>query len=162
WAPSCWRYSTSRRPSSPSWSHPMASRRRSADLSVDSSWIASIGYTCSCFSTPGLASRRSLARWPRRFTRHSWCGWPPAVAVEDHEPLRQMREILSHGVHLRAFAVGAVLVMAGGLLIPFIAPSFIINVGLDPKLELPTTYMVGGLATALGTPLVGWLSDHID
>src|SRR5262249_54550724 len=35
-------------------------------------------------------------------------------------------------------------------------------VGLDSKLELPTTYMVGGIATALTTPLVGWLSDHMD
>ena len=50
---------------------------------------------------------------------------PIRTAVHDHQPLRQMREIMSHGVHLRAFAVGAVLVMAGGILIPFIAPSFI-------------------------------------
>jgi predicted MFS family arabinose efflux permease len=87
---------------------------------------------------------------------------PIRTAVEDHKPLQQMREIVSRGVHLRAFAVGAVLVMAGGTLIPFIAPSFIANVGLDPRLELPTTYMVGGIATALSTPLVGWLSDHMD
>lgn len=87
---------------------------------------------------------------------------PIRTAVHDHQPLRQMREILSHGIHLRAFAVGAVLVIAGGLLIPFIAPSFIANLGLDPRLELPTAYMVGGIATALSTPLVGWLSDHMD
>jgi predicted MFS family arabinose efflux permease len=87
---------------------------------------------------------------------------PIRTAVHDHRPIRQMREILSHGVHLRAFALGVVLVMAGGTLIPFIAPSFVANVGLDPRLELPTTYMVGGLATALSTPLMGWLSDHMD
>lgn len=88
----------------------------------------------------------------------------PAIrtAVHDHQPIRQMREILSHGIHRRAFAVGAMLVVAGGVMIPFIAPSFIANVGLDPRLELPTTYMVGGVATALSTPLVGWLSDHMD
>src|SRR5687768_7848280 len=68
---------------------------------------------------------------------------PIRTAVHGHEPLRQMREIMSHGVHLRAFAVGAVLVMAGGLLIPFIAPSFMANVGLDEKVQLPITYMVG-------------------
>ena len=87
---------------------------------------------------------------------------PIRTAVHGHQPLRQMREILSHGIHLRAFAVAAVLVMAGGIMIPFIAPSFIANVGLDPRLELPTTYMVGGLATAISTPIVGWLSDHMD
>lgn len=73
-----------------------------------------------------------------------------------------MREILSHGVHLRAFALGFVLVMAGGTLIPFIAPSFIANVGLDPEVGLPITYMVGGIATALSTPFIGWLSDRVD
>ena len=87
---------------------------------------------------------------------------PIKTAVHGHEPLRQMREILSHAVHRRAFAVGMVLVMAGGTLIPFIAPSFIANLGLDPAVGLPMTYMVGGIATALSTPLVGWLSDRMD
>ena len=84
------------------------------------------------------------------------------TAVRDHNPRRQMREILSHGVHLRAFALGMVLVMAGGLVIPFIAPSFIANVGLDEKVQLPIAYAVGGVATAISTPFVGWLSDHMD
>jgi predicted MFS family arabinose efflux permease len=87
---------------------------------------------------------------------------PIRTAIHGHEPLRQMREILSHGVHLRAFALGMVLVLAGGMLIPFLAPSFISNLGLDPAVGLPTTYMVGGLATAVTTPFVGWLSDRID
>ncbi len=87
---------------------------------------------------------------------------PIRTAVHGHQPIRQMREIMSHGIHLRAFAVGAVLVMAGGVLIPFIAPSFVANVGLDEKVQLPITYMVGGVATALSTPLVGWLSDRMD
>jgi predicted MFS family arabinose efflux permease len=87
---------------------------------------------------------------------------PIKTAIHDHQPIRQMREILSHGVHLRAFAVGMMLVMAGGTLIPFIAPSFIANLGLDPALGLPTTYMVGGIATAISTPFVGWLSDRMD
>ena len=87
---------------------------------------------------------------------------PIKTAVHDHQPLRQMREILSHGVHLRAFAVGMVLVMAGGSLIPFLAPSFVSNLGLDPAVGLPTTYMVGGIATAVSTPFIGWLSDRMD
>jgi DHA1 family inner membrane transport protein len=87
---------------------------------------------------------------------------PIRTAVHDHAPLRQMREIMSHGVHLRAFAVGTFLVMAGGTLIPFIAPSFIANLGLDPEVGLPITYMVGGIATAVSTPFIGWLSDRMD
>jgi predicted MFS family arabinose efflux permease len=80
----------------------------------------------------------------------------------DHQPVRQMREILSHGVHLRAFAVGAVLVMSGGLIIPFLAPSFVENVGLNESIQLPIAYAVGGVATAFSTPIIGWLSDHMD
>lgn len=87
---------------------------------------------------------------------------PIRTAVHGHQPWRQMREIVSHGVHLRAFALGTVLVLAGSVLIPFIAPSFITNVGLDEQMELPITYAVGGLATALSTPIVGWISDHRD
>lgn len=84
------------------------------------------------------------------------------TAVANHEPVRQMREILSHGVHLRAFSVSMVLVMAGGVMIPFIAPSYIANVGLDESFQLPFTYVVGGLATVVSTPIVGWLTDHMD
>jgi predicted MFS family arabinose efflux permease len=84
------------------------------------------------------------------------------TALQGHNPRRQMREILSHGLHLRAFALGAVLVMAGSLLIPFVAPSFIANVGLDEKFQLPFTYAAGGLASMLSMPVFGWLSDHTD
>ncbi|MEY4941348.1 MAG: hypothetical protein RIQ93_3083, partial [Verrucomicrobiota bacterium] len=87
---------------------------------------------------------------------------PIRTAVQGHQPWRQMREIMSHGIHLRAFAVGMVLVMAGGILIPFLAPTFITNVGMDEKVELPMVYAVGGVATAMSTPLMGWLSDHVD
>ncbi len=92
----------------------------------------------------------------------AWALPPIRTAVHGHQPLRQMREILSHGIHRRAFAVGAALVMAGGILIPFIAPSYVANVGLDEKVQLPVTYIVGGIATVLSTPLVGWLSDRMD
>jgi predicted MFS family arabinose efflux permease len=87
---------------------------------------------------------------------------PLHTAVHGHDPRRQMREILSHRLHLRAFAVGAVLVMAGGVLIPFIAPSFIANVGLDEKIQLPLAYAAGGIATMISMPLIGWLTDHTD
>jgi DHA1 family inner membrane transport protein len=84
------------------------------------------------------------------------------TAVQDHQPMRQMKEILTRGIHLRAFAVGAVLVMSGGVIIPFLAPSFIANVGLDETFQLPIAYAVGGIATACSTPFIGWLSDRMD
>jgi len=84
------------------------------------------------------------------------------TAVADHDPRRQMKEILSHSVHRRAFALGGMLVMAGGVLIPFIAPSFVANVGLNEETQLPIAYVVGGLATMVSMPLIGWLSDRMD
>ncbi len=87
---------------------------------------------------------------------------PIRTAVHDHQPWRQMREIMSHRIHLRAFALSSVLIIGGGMLVPFLAPTFITNVGLDGKVQLPIAYAVGGLATALSTPLIGWLSDHVD
>jgi predicted MFS family arabinose efflux permease len=84
------------------------------------------------------------------------------TAVHGHEPWQQMKDILSHGVHLRAFAVGMMLGMAGGIVVPFLAPSFIANLGLNERVELPIAYAVGGVATAISTPIIGWLSDHMD
>ena len=84
------------------------------------------------------------------------------TAVLGHEPWQQMKQIMTHGVHLRAFAVGSMLGMAGGILVPLLAPSFIANVGLNEKVELPIAYAVGGVATAISTPIIGWLSDHMD
>jgi predicted MFS family arabinose efflux permease len=84
------------------------------------------------------------------------------TAIQNHNPLRQMREIVSRRVHLRAFALGGLLVMGGGVLIPFIAPTFIANVGIDEKIQLPLLYVAGGAATMISMPLIGWLSDHVN
>lgn len=84
------------------------------------------------------------------------------TALEDHEPARQMREILAHPIHRRAFALGTIVVMAGGVIIPFIAPSFVANVGLNETVQLPLCYAAGGLATMFTLPLIGWLSDRMD
>jgi DHA1 family inner membrane transport protein len=83
------------------------------------------------------------------------------TAIVGHNPIRQMREIVTHGIHLRAFALSGVLVMAGGCIIPFLAPSFVANFGLAES-DLPKAYMIGGLATVISTPLIGRLSDRVD
>ena len=84
------------------------------------------------------------------------------TAVQNHEPWQQMKEIMSHRVHLRAFALGTMVGLSGGILVPFLAPSFIANLGLNEQSELPIVYIIGGLATAISTPIVGWLSDRMD
>ena len=83
------------------------------------------------------------------------------TAVHGHEPIRQMGEILRHGVHRRALALGAVLIMGGGCLVPFLAPSMVANMGLSEQ-QLPIAYAVGGVCTFFSMPLIGWLSDHMN
>ena len=83
------------------------------------------------------------------------------TAVHHANPWRQMAEIVTHGIHLRAFAVGAVLVMAGGCLIPFIAPSMVANMAITEE-QLPWAYAVGGICTFFSMPVIGRLSDRVD
>jgi len=84
------------------------------------------------------------------------------TAIKDHQPWRQMREIVSHRIHLRAFAVSCALALAGGVIVPFVAPTFVTNVGMDEAHQLPLVYAVGGIATAFSMPLVGIWSDRFD
>ena len=84
------------------------------------------------------------------------------TAVQDHQPARQMSEIIFNRLHLRAFALGGLLVMGGGVLIPFIAPAFIANVGINEKTQLWLLYVAGGTAAMISMPLIGWLSDHVN
>ncbi len=83
------------------------------------------------------------------------------TAIKNHQPIRQMREIVTSGIHLRAFAVTCFLVMAGGCIIPFLAPSFVINYGLAES-DLPKLYAIGGIAAFFSAPIVGRLSDRLD
>jgi predicted MFS family arabinose efflux permease len=83
------------------------------------------------------------------------------TAVRDRDPIQQMWEIVTHGIHVRAFAVGAVLVMAGGCLIPFIAPSMVANMHIAED-QLWIAYAVGGACTFFSMPAVGRLSDRMD
>jgi DHA1 family inner membrane transport protein len=76
-------------------------------------------------------------------------------------PLQQMREILTHPVHLRGFALSAVVVFAGGCIIPFMAPSMVANVGLS-EAQLPLVYLAGGAFTFFTMPWFGRLSDRHD
>lgn len=76
-------------------------------------------------------------------------------------PLRQMSEILSHGIHVRAFLLTASLVFAGASVIPFMAPSMVANVGMDER-WLSLIYLCGGACTFFTMPWFGKLSDRHD
>ncbi len=74
-------------------------------------------------------------------------------------PWHQMQAILSHPIHQRGFFLSAALVFAGGIVIPFLAPSMVANVGVSES-HLWLIYAAGGLCTFATTPLVGRLSDR--
>lgn len=95
-----------------------------------------------------------------------WCAVKTLPHVASHQtdahPVRHMWNILNHRVHLRAFLLRAGLVMSGGCVIPFMAPSMVLNVGLDEQFQLPFVYMLGGMCTFFTIPFIGRLSDRYD
>jgi multidrug resistance protein len=76
-------------------------------------------------------------------------------------PVRQMGLIVSHPVHVRAFVLSALLVFAGGCVIPFMAPSLVANAGW-PEKHLPYVYFCGGACVFFTMPWFGRLSDRHD
>lgn len=84
----------------------------------------------------------------------------PPAAMRTH-PGRQMWDILTHAIHIRGFMLTATLVFAGGLIIPFMAPSLVANAGLAES-HLKFIYLCGGAATFITTPLLGRLTDRHD
>lgn len=87
----------------------------------------------------------------------------PSVVSDrsDEHPVRQMIGLLSVQAHRRALALGAFLVFAGGCVIPFMAPSMEINVGISAS-QIPWIYAVGGACTFFTMPYLGRLSDRHD
>ncbi len=84
----------------------------------------------------------------------------PSHRSNDH-PLRRMGAILRPAVHQRALALGAMLVFAGGIILPFMAPSLEMNLGV-PQNQITLVYMAGGACTFFTMPLMGRLSDRYD
>lgn len=84
----------------------------------------------------------------------------PPSHIKTH-PVRQMWEILTHGVHLRGFVLTASLVFAGASIVPFMSPSLVANTGLSES-QLKFVYLFGGVATFFTTRFFGRLSDLHD
>jgi MFS transporter, DHA1 family, inner membrane transport protein len=80
--------------------------------------------------------------------------------TEEH-PFQQMMGILGHRVHQRALVLGAMLVFAGGAVLPFMAPSLEMNAGI-PQKQIFWVYMAGGACTFFTMPMMGRLSDRHD
>jgi predicted MFS family arabinose efflux permease len=85
---------------------------------------------------------------------------PPHGHATAHDAWDQMRAIVTHPNHNRAFALIATLTGAGALIYPYLAPSMITNAGLPEKL-VSLIYVCGGAATLVTSPYFGKLSDRL-
>jgi len=76
-----------------------------------------------------------------------------------HDAWEQMRTILTHTNHHRAFALIAALTASGSLIYPYLTPSMVANVGL-PESEMWLIYLFGGAATFVTARYFGHLADR--
>jgi len=74
-------------------------------------------------------------------------------------PIAHLAQILSGPGHLRAFAFIGTVVLTGFLVIPYISPYMVRNVGLL-ETELPYIYLAGGLCTIFSMNIIGRLADR--
>lgn len=86
--------------------------------------------------------------------------------VRDHlargkqSPWGEMRIVMGRGNHWLAFAMTAAMTMAGFLVIPYLSPSLVANVGLTNE-QLPLIYLCGGAVTFFSMRWLGRLSDRM-
>jgi predicted MFS family arabinose efflux permease len=79
-------------------------------------------------------------------------------AARGRSALAQIGAVFGRRNHLRVFGLTIALNFSGFLIVPFIAPYFVANVGLT-EAELPVTYFCGGVAALLFMRYVGRLTD---
>lgn len=87
----------------------------------------------------------------------------PAVKIAPGtgHPVRQMIELLSIQAHRRGLILGGLLVFGGASVVPFMAPTMEINVGIAAS-HIPWIYAAGGVCTFFTMPWLGRLSDRYD
>lgn len=101
----------------------------------------------------------ALAFLPPLRTHLAGGAGPHAVRAPRHGPVATLRRVFAVSAHRRAFALIAVLMLAGFSVVPFLSPYMVRNVGLTER-QLPYMYLAGGLATAVSSNLVGRLADR--
>ncbi|MYM33975.1 MFS transporter [Duganella sp. FT94W] len=74
--------------------------------------------------------------------------------------LPELVALYQEPMHLRAFLLSAVSMLTGMLVIPFISPVLVSNVGLRPE-EVSYVYLAGGVATFFTARKIGAWSDRV-
>ena len=85
---------------------------------------------------------------------------PPHPHGSTHDAWEEMKAILRHPNHQRAFALIASLTGGGALIYPYLTPSMVTNAAL-PESLMSFIYIFGGAATFVTTPWFGRLSDRL-
>lgn len=97
-----------------------------------------------------------------------WCGaWRVLPSLGGHltrpvplsEVLPNLIGLYRVGGHLKAFLLSGVNMMTGMLVIPFISPVLVENIGVLP-VEITWVYLVGGVATLFSARMIGKWSDR--
>lgn len=73
--------------------------------------------------------------------------------------LASYRELLSVPNHWWGFLTSALIMFAGFMVIPYIAPTMVSNAGLG-QTELPYIYLIGGAVTLISRPWIARLTDR--
>jgi predicted MFS family arabinose efflux permease len=81
------------------------------------------------------------------------------VRDDPASPLRNLHEMISIRSHQISFLFGALLVLSGFTVIPYISPYQVANVGIAER-DLAWIYLIGGGATFFTSRWVGRLSDR--
>lgn len=89
--------------------------------------------------------------------------WVPSltehIAAQHENLLQSYTGLLSNTNHLWAFATSFMVMLAGFMTIPYIAPSLVSNAGLSHS-QLPYIYLLGGALTLITRPLIGRITDR--
>lgn len=67
--------------------------------------------------------------------------------------------LLGNSHHLRAFMLTGTVMMANMLVVPFISPTLVANLGIEPQ-QISWIYMAGGVATLFTARAIGRLTDR--
>ncbi len=75
-------------------------------------------------------------------------------------PYHVLERVIKNSLQMRALLLTTLLTLGQFLVIPFIAPSLVANVGFRED-QLPLMYLIGGGLTIFSSPLVGRMCDKI-
>jgi predicted MFS family arabinose efflux permease len=81
-----------------------------------------------------------------------------AERIPQH-PFAQLAATFRDANHLRAFALTVSLMFGGFVVVPFLSPYLVSNVGI-PENRLAVVYIAGGILTLVGSPIAGRLADR--